>query len=219
MRWTTAPRLRFRRRVPVVRVFRRSADPAIRRERLRHLAEPDREQRSPGTPARPPASRDTARSRTPQAARTRRARSPAAARPTATASTRSSPAGCDRGRGDARRPGSSGASGASGGRSTTPASSRATADTRTGPSGPSIAATYASNASKSAGSSVLGHAERPPDRPRLGVERRAPRPRQRLEPGVVDGDRRVDERRVDPHRQSRVARRVAGSRRSRDGAC
>ena len=32
--------------------------------------------------------------------------------------------------------------------------------------------TYASNASRSAGSSVLGNAERPADRPRLGVEAR-----------------------------------------------
>ena len=51
---------------------------------------------------------------------------------------------------------SHGAIGANGGRSTAAASSRATADTRTGPDGPSIAATYASKASRSAGSTASG---------------------------------------------------------------
>ena len=136
-----------------------------------------RQQRPPGTPARHEPARHHPLARAPRAARSPRARSPAAARPTATASRRKPPAGAAQHRCHPRvRPGQDGASGASGGRSTTPASSRATARHAHRALRPEHRAPYTPRTpSRSAGSIVLRHAERPPDRPRLRVERRSPR--------------------------------------------
>ena len=182
---------------------RRGLDPPIGRERLRHLPE----RRRAGSAATP-ASRSTSQAdtsplaRAPAQARSPRGPTAAAARPTATASRRRAAGGTPR---------ASGAStGPSGGWSTTsaPAPGRR-APTRTGPAGPTRPATYARTPRGPPGSSASG--TRTPGRSaasrrRSGARRSA---RERLEPGVGDDDRRVDERRVDPQRQLRVARRVA----------
>ncbi len=54
----------------------------------------------------------------------------------------------------------------------------------------------------------LRHPERQTDRSRLRIETGHPVAGQRPKPGVVGDDRRVDQRRVDPQRKSRVPRRV-----------
>ena len=80
----------------------------------------------------------------------------------------------------------------------------------TGPSGASIAATYASNARDRREAGRPG--SRTPGRSaasRRNSARGASR-EQRLEPGVGDDDRRVDERRVDPQRELGVAGAVGG---------
>ena len=70
--------------------------------------------------------------------------------------------------------------------------------------GPSMSSRYVSKASRSTGGSPSGDPECPTDRDRLVVVARPVVARQRLQPRVVRGDRRVDERRVDPQRQVRV---------------
>ena len=195
---------RLDRRLAARRRRRRSA----RASALRHLAERRRgSDRAPGTPAGDEPGRLTrARSRRPHGspyvlADARRA----AARPTATASRRRRPGRHEPAAAASRRPA---ARAAAGGRR--PASSRATArdpdravrrrasrrDTPRTPRGrPAAGRPGRRTPARSAAS------------PRRTRARRVAR--QRLEPGVVDGHRRVDERGVDPQRQLRVARRVA----------
>jgi hypothetical protein len=57
----------------------------------------------------------------------------------------------------------------------------------------------------------VGHTERSADRSSLRVERGAAGGRERLEPGVGDRERGVDESGVDPQAELGIARRVARS--------
>ena len=153
------------------------------------------QERAPGAPAGDEPGRDEPLARTPGEAVVVADGRRAAGRPTATASRRR------------RRPGSRAeprrAAAPSGGCRTTPASSRATGRDADGSGRAEHRGHVALERLEVGREHRVGHAERPADRPRLGVERGPARRRERLEPGVGDRDRRVDERGVDPQRRAR----------------
>ena len=112
------------------------------------------------------------------------------------------------------RPASGGSTGPSGGFRTCHASSRATGEALDGPVGREHRGDVRLERREVGGQPVGRDPERPPDRQRLGVVALAGVARQRLDPGVVGDDRRVDERGVDPEREVRVA----GARSRRRGS-
>ena len=188
----------FRPRFPAStdRRLARTRDPPVRGEGLRHLPERGGEPGVPGSPAGDKPGRDGPLERTPRESVGVADR--VGSRPMAGHRVQSYRRGWRPAR--ARTPGSGGCRIAS-------ASPRAVSPTRTGPSGASWSARYASNAS-SPREVALGDPERPADGPGLLVEA-AGGPVGGPGPRVIDDDRRVDQRRVDPQGQGRIAGVVA----------